>query len=221
MALASGLKLLTKSLLNPLRCARQALAPNVLLMAKLVALCLLLKGFWLRLPEPFLPFLPFFDYVGSPAIIHRVLQITFVASAASLLFNWHVRTSCLVLGSAILLGILASRPFYQSNRLFCACLLLMAALQRPGRKPWLLRWQVATLYFGAGLNKLADVDWRSGQFFENWVVGLHHQALYTKIAAWLPGLLLSQIMSWATILIELSPLRRIPRPPILRLGDLG
>jgi predicted DCC family thiol-disulfide oxidoreductase YuxK len=173
-------------------------------MAKLVALCLLLKGLWLKLPEPFLPFLSALDHVGSPTFFQRLLQLAFVVSAAALLFNCSVRISCLVLGSTILLSILSSRPFYQSNRLFCACLLLMAALQRPGRKPWLLRWQVATVYFGAGLNKLADVDWRSGQFFQNWVVGLHHQALYAKLAAWLPGLLLSRMMSWATIVIELS-----------------
>jgi predicted DCC family thiol-disulfide oxidoreductase YuxK len=80
----------------------------------------------------------------------------------------------------------------------------MAGLQQPGQEPWLVRWQVAILYFGAGLNKLLDVDWRSGQFFENWVVQLHHQALYMKVSGWLPHMLLSRIMGWATILTELS-----------------
>jgi predicted DCC family thiol-disulfide oxidoreductase YuxK len=205
MAMAGALSLSSKPSLNPLKCGGTPLPPNVLLMTKLIALCLLLTGgIWRELPGPFLPFVPILDHIGPAAVYHRVLQVALLVAAISLLLNRHVRTSCLVLGSVILFAILCSKPFYQSNRLFSACLLLMAGLEQPSQEPWLIRWQVAILYFGAGLNKLLDVDWCSGQFFENWVVRLHHQALYMRVSGWLPNMLLSRIMGWTTILTELS-----------------
>jgi predicted DCC family thiol-disulfide oxidoreductase YuxK len=202
MELAHPLSLSERPSLNPLKCNVTALPPHVFLMAKLIALCLLLTGVWRRLPYPFLPFLSILDHVGPPAVFRGVLQAVFVGSAVFLLFNQHVRMACLLLSSTIFLAILSSRPFYESNRLFCACLLFLAALQQRGEKPWLVRWQVAILYLGAGLNKLTDVDWRSGQFFEDWLVGIHHHTLYSKVAGWLPGMLLSKLMSWGTVLTE-------------------
>jgi predicted DCC family thiol-disulfide oxidoreductase YuxK len=58
------------------------------------------------------------------------------------------------------------------------------------------------LYFGAGLNKLLDPDWRSGQFFEYWFG--HRHIWYLRIADYLPDLLLSKVVSWTSFCTELG-----------------
>jgi len=154
--------------LNPLRCGGTALPTNLLLMAKLIALCLLLTNHVRLLPDPFLPFVPLIDRIGAPATFQFVLQMVFIASAIALLFNRWVRASCLLLGGSILIGVISSKAYYGNNKTFCGLILFLTGLYEPGREPWLLRIQFAIVYFGAGLNKLLDPDWQSGVFMEHW-----------------------------------------------------
>ena len=81
--------------------------------------------------------------------------------------------------------------------------LTLIGLYTSERSVWLLRIQVAMIYFGAGLNKILDPDWLSGQFFEHWTVNLEHD-LYLRAAALLPPMALSKFLCWATIATELS-----------------
>src|SRR6266403_6384375 len=90
---------------NPLRCSGTVLPTNLLLMAKLIALCLLLTNHVRQIPEPWLPFVPAFDWIGAPAAFQRALQVVFVGSAIALLFNRRVRPCCLLLGGSILIGV--------------------------------------------------------------------------------------------------------------------
>ena len=189
---------------NPLRCGGTALPPPVLLMAKLIALCLLLTGHVTLLPQPFLPFLPIFDHMGDPVVFQWVLRVAFVASALALLFNRSVRVSAFVLGATILVGVLSSKIYYGNNKIFCGFILLLTGLQRPGQDPWLLRYQVAIVYFGAGLNKILDPDWRTGQFFEFWAVEVLRNSWYVAAINWFPPMALSWFMGWFTIAAELG-----------------
>lgn len=190
---------------NPLRVGGTELPPNLLLMAKILVPCFLLTGQLGNLPNHFLPFLDVFDYAGPPLLFQRGLQIVFLIAAASLLFNYRVRTCCLLLGGVVLVGILSSRPYFENNRTFTGCLWFVTGLYVPGQKPWVVRWQVILLYFGAGLNKLLDSDWRSGQFFENMEAHLgRHRVLYIRISSWLPAMLLSKLMSWTVIVTEFA-----------------
>ncbi|HVH86233.1 MAG TPA: hypothetical protein VM912_05880, partial [Terriglobales bacterium] len=177
------------------------LPPNLLLMAKLVVLCVLLNRH-LPLSSHFLPFLPIFDRLGTPAAFHWVLTGVFGVAALALFLNFRVRTACLILGLSLFVSVLASRSYFSNNLVYCGCLLLLTGLHQPGREPWPLRFQVALLYFGAGLNKALDIDWRSGQFFEHWFGYVHHHLIYVRIASLAPPLLLSQVMSWAAIATE-------------------
>jgi hypothetical protein len=187
---------------NPLRVSGTALPVNILLMAKILVLCFLLTGQWNLLPDHFLPFVPMFDHLGSPAIFQRTLQVAFLFAAASLLLNYRVRTCCLILAGIIMAGMLSSRLYFENNRTFTACLWFLAGLYAPGQRISLIRYQVVILYFGAALNKLLDGDWRSGQFFENLVVHLVHQPVYIRLSSWLPALWLSKFFSWSTIIVE-------------------
>jgi hypothetical protein len=194
---------LTLASLNPLRCSGTELPPQMLLAAKLLALLLLWFGWPRSVPEPFLPFVPIFDWMGHPAAVKLVLQTAAVLGALAIVFNVRPREACLLLGSAILAKILSSRPTYYNNEVFCAALFLMIGLHEQGRRPWLLRVQVAFVYFGAGLDKLLEPDWRSGQFFEVWTALIHH-AGYAKAKALFPPMLLSKLFCWGTILVELA-----------------
>lgn len=206
--------------LNPLRCDGTALPPNLLLLAKLIALTLLLTNHVRLLPDPFLSFLPGLDQLpGAP--FRLVLQILFLASALALLFNRSVRLSSLVLGLTILFAVVSSKAYYGNNKTFCGAMLFLIGLHVPGRSPWPLRLQMAIVYFGAGLNKLLDPDWQSGLFFHYWAGDRLHHSLYLTVAPLLPDLLLAKFFCFATILIELSLSIAFLFPRLYPLGIWG
>ena len=149
--------------LNPLRLPLTPLPPNLLLMAKLIALALLLTNHVRFLPDPFLPFASFFDALPGPAF-QLTLQILFLASAISLLFNQKVRIASLLLGATILTGVISSKAYYGNNKAFCGLMLFLIGLSNSTGPATFLRWQFALVYFGAGLNKMLDPDWQSGLF---------------------------------------------------------
>jgi predicted DCC family thiol-disulfide oxidoreductase YuxK len=178
------------------------LPPNLLLMAKLIVLAIWLQA-ELPLSTPFLPFFSFIDRIAQPQVFYVALVTTFAMGTALLFVNWRVREASLALGLTILTSLFASRPDYSNNLAYCGALLCMIGLQGPG-VPWLLRLQVAMLYFGAGLNKSLDPDWRSGQFFEYWFGHVHRHELYLRLAGFLPALMLSKVISWIAFSTELS-----------------
>lgn len=189
---------------NPFRVDGTDLPPNVLLMAKILAVAFLLTEHWRVLPDHFLPFLSVFNYAGPPLLFQHGLQIAFLVVAFSLLLNYRARACCILLASLLGIAILSSRPFFENNRTYTACLWFVAGLTSRDQKPWLVRYQVVLLYFGAGLNKLLDADWRSGQFFQNMVVNLAHQQAYIRISSCFPPMLLSKVMGWTVIATELT-----------------
>jgi hypothetical protein len=192
---------------NPLAIRGTVLPVNLLLMAKLLTLTFLIRQVD-DLPEPFLPFLSIFDNIGSPVVFQRTLQTIFVLAAISLFVNRYVRASCLILGSVIVVTLLSARLYFENNRTFIGCMLLLVGLYQFGPREklslWLVRLQVPLLYFGAALNKVLDVDWRSGQFFENWMVHILNQPFYITVSSWLPHMTFSWLMSWTTIVIEIA-----------------
>ncbi len=186
---------------NPARCTGTALPPNVLLMAKLIALALLLTNHVTLLPDPFLPFVQALEHIPGP-LFQWTARVVFVASAAALLFNRAVRVNCLLLGGSILIGVLASRAYFGNNKTFCALMLVLAGLLPRASEPLTLRWQVAIVYFGAGLNKAFEPDWHSGQFFEHWAGEKLAIPPYQWLSAMLPPLALGKAMCWLTIVFE-------------------
>ncbi|MFN3325480.1 MAG: DCC1-like thiol-disulfide oxidoreductase family protein [Bryobacteraceae bacterium] len=202
---------------NPLRCTGTALPPQILLMAKLIALCLLLTNHVRLLPEPFLSFIPILDDIPGP-LFQSTVRTVFIVSALALLFNRSVRLSCTVLGLTILVAVVSSKVYYGNNKLFTGLMLLLSGLMKPGQDPWLLRYQFALVYFGAGLNKLLDPDWHSGQFFEHWATARLKNDLYIQASAMLPPLVLAKAMCWVTIVTELA---LVPMILVRRLNSLA
>jgi len=188
---------------NPLRCAGTELPPNVLLLAKAVAIGLLLHGYVAELPAVFLPFFPRLD-APDPHWFRRVLIGGACIAAAALLFNVRVRIACLILGAVFLLAIASSMPYYRNAIVYSGCVLLLAGLSDADERPWLLRAQVSLLYLGAGSNKWFEADWRSGQYMEHWLIHVLTNPYYEAAAAQFPPMLLSWMLSWLTIVLELT-----------------
>lgn len=188
---------------NPLRLGGTALPVPLLLAAKLIVTAMLATGHVATLPDPFLPFLSVFDRIGDPERFRTALQVVFLTGSAGLLLNRAVRASSLALGLTILVGIASSRIYWANNTFFCGAVLTLIGLYASKGSVWLLRVQVALIYFGAGLNKILDPDWLSGQFFEHWAANLGHDA-YQRVAALFPPMVLSKLFCWATIATELS-----------------
>jgi len=190
------------SWLAPLQIRGTALPPNLLLAARLITLCFIGTGQILHLSSHFLPFVPFFEQLGSPAVFHWTLTAAFLFGAVLLFSTRWSRIACLLLSSVLFVSLLSSRMYFENNRTFCACLLLLIGLSSASQKPWLVRLQVALVYFGAALNKLLDADWRSGQFFAFWFGKIHNPELWTRITHFLPGMALARIMDWSVIALE-------------------
>jgi hypothetical protein len=201
---AAGAISRTKLLVSePLRIRGTELPDNVLLMAKVTTLAFIATGQFRLLSWHFLPFLRFFDRLGSPAAFHWTLVTAFLAAAAALFYNKHVRVCCFVLGGVILISLLSSRAYFENNRTYCACLLILAGLCNRGQSPWPIRSQVVLVYFGAALNKLLQPDWRSGQFFAYWFGEIHNPHIWARVTAFIPAMPLAQFVCWATIVTEL------------------
>jgi predicted DCC family thiol-disulfide oxidoreductase YuxK len=121
-----------------------------------------------------------------------------------LFFTRFSRTACLLLSAVLIVSLLSSRVYFENNRTFCACLLLLIGLSSSEEKPWLVRLQVALVYFGAALNKLLDPDWRSGQFFAFWFGKIHNPDLWAKLTHFAPSMPLAKLMDWTVIGVEFA-----------------
>lgn len=94
-----------------------------------------------------------------------------LAAILTILCSVFVRVGCAALSLLIVVLSLIDQPLFSNNRLFCAALLCMLALDRtPHLK--LVRAQIALVYACAAFDKLLDADWRSGVFLHSFVSNL-------------------------------------------------
>ena len=122
MALATGIMSIKKYFPNPLSINSPEISPNLLLMAKVIVIGLLLKGYFYNLSDHFLPLIPIFDYFGSPVVFERTLQTLFLLACAGILLNFRVRFSCVVLGLVLLTVTVSSLTSYRNSVVFCGFL---------------------------------------------------------------------------------------------------
>jgi hypothetical protein len=178
--------------------------PNLLLVTKLLAMCFLVSGQWALLPKPFLPFIGVFGELGSGAVFNAVLSVVFLVAAAMLITNRSPRAASLTLGLVIAIAMLASRNYVENNRIFVCLVFVLAGLSDRKMGARVVQLQVALVYCGAGLNKLLDVDWRSGRYFEHLASGSVLAHTYSRISGVLPSLLFSALLGWAVIVTEFA-----------------
>ena len=97
---------------NPLRCSGTALAPNVLLAAKLIALCLLVTDHQAE--------------IAAGPSLSFILKGVFFGAAVALLFNRSVRWTAAMLGASLLGCVIVSRAFDGYATLYCGLFLVTA-----------------------------------------------------------------------------------------------
>ncbi len=197
------MKVLSISSLNPLRCDGTALSTQLLIMAKVMAIALLITMDWHAMPDVFVPYFTFFDRILGAGSFHFVLEISIVLCAILLIFNLWVRPACLVIGSAYLMANLISLPYFTNSRLFTGCIFFLLGLSERDQEPWLIWYQVMLLYFGGALNKLLASDWRNGEFFSYWGRVYINEGLFLWVTSWLPWSFVALALSWTTIVTEI------------------
>lgn len=160
------------SLGRALRLDHATLPEAGVLCAKLLALLWLVTGqvVYVRadvtafggIPLTLLRDLPWFELM----VLAQLLAILTIVCSA------FVRAGCGALAAIIAILSLIDQPHFSNNRAFCAALLCMLALTNHTSHQTTLRlprMQAALVYLCAALDKLLDVDWRSGLFLRSFV----------------------------------------------------
>ncbi|WP_369999921.1 HTTM domain-containing protein [Winogradskyella sp.] len=189
----------------PLNFEVEKMQPNILLMCKLLFLLLLVNGFLGYISDPFIPFIKPIDVVITyPNIFKTAIKGLFLASGLLLLFNVNPRTMAIVLGSSLIVMLLASKPMFRNHLFICGCAFLLAGLSNKKNLPWLLYMQLSLVYFGAATNKVFEPDWWSGQFMHNWLVNSQENQFYLSVSGLLPEMWFAKILSWTSMFIEFT-----------------
>lgn len=189
--------------LRPLSFENTEMQPNILVMCKLLVLLILFHGFYFKLEDPFVPFIAWLDIFNSiPGVFKIIMRSLFIIAAISLFFNYWVRTSSVILGSVVILSILASIPAYFNHLLVCGCALFLAGLTHRSTPPYFLIIQLSLIYFGASINKMLDTDWWSGAFMHNWLFNARENVFYTYVSKFFPDMVFAKIMSITAISTE-------------------
>ena len=190
-----------KSSWNPLRCSGASLPPNLLIIAKTIALVTLVKGNGRNDIQPvFLPFLPILDKL-NPVLFQLCVKSAIVIACVGILMNCYVRLFCFVLAWALFAGILGNRITYSAATLFTSSVLIILALHATEQRKSFMNYQLAILYFSAGLDKLLQPGWRSGSFMQDWQ-GKLPESLLHKLVALFPEMTIAVVLSHCTIIAE-------------------
>jgi hypothetical protein len=201
----ASIKISDSALGKPWRFTGTSMQPNVLLMCKLLFILMCVHGFQNNLQDPFLPYLSVLDFLRSDMGIFGIVQkIMFLGAGFCLIFNIKVRAAAITLGLMAILALLASKPLFRNHIFICGCLFLLSGLHRRDEKPWMIPIQLSILYFGAFLNKILDIDWRTGQFMENWLGNARENYFYDFFSPMFPDLWFGALLSWLVMISEVA-----------------
>lgn len=194
---------LNKSSYLPWKITGQELPANILLMAKLMLALLLFHGFFGKIKDPFLPFLPILESFNQiNGLFEILMRASFVIGASMLVFNIRPKKAIMALGLIILLVLLSSKTLFRNHIFIVACVYLIVGFTQKKYIQLALIIQVAILYFGASFNKMMELDWWSGQFIHNWLAEARGNIIYIKVSSLMPEMWLAKLMSWSSILVE-------------------
>ena len=195
---------MTSSPFFPLKFVNTEMKPNLLLICKLMLVLLVVHGFYKYINDPYIPFISFLDEFNNfPNVFKNTLRTLFVMSGGLLLFNFKVRLMSFILGTTILLTLLASIPEFANHYFICACVFLLAGVIDKKQSSWLFFVQLSLVYFGALINKAFQVDWWNGQFMHNWLVNARENEIFINMSNMLPEMWLAKLMSWIAMFTEL------------------
>ncbi|MEM9159020.1 MAG: DoxX family membrane protein [Verrucomicrobiota bacterium] len=177
--------------------------PATLMMCKLLWFLLFASYYHTKFQGlPHLPLLPILDILRPvEGLYNSTLKTAYWLGGFALLFNLRVRLAAFMLGVIVLLIILSDRTHYRNHTFICGCAFILAACHKKDERPWLLIIQLTVVYIAAGLNKLWEVDWRSGQFMAHWLRG---NSWFNWFAEYFGKLGFGQFLAYLTITFEVG-----------------
>lgn len=194
--------------LNPFYVTGKAVAPELVLAVRLLAVYLLLTN---EFPfngnqggGRFYPLIGLLGEIGSDQQFDLGVRLLFLGGIGTLLFSSFVRLGTLAVGLAIVTGLLSCQICISVAHLFTGCVFLCTALSNDATGTDLIRFQLAVLYLGADLNKVSDADWWSGASMETLLVTKHQIASYMNAASAFPPGFLSQITGIGVIVLQMG-----------------
>jgi hypothetical protein len=152
---------------------------------------------------PFLPFIASIDSLRDFPSLFKFLDWVYWISMVMVFVGIRFRAFSLIIGCLLFSSILASKLQFSNSLLYAGCFFFLIGLYKPGLE-WIFKVQIALLYLGAGLNKLLDPDWISGQYFDFFITQLYPNQLILYFSSEVPGLLFAKIASFFTIITELT-----------------
>ena len=172
-----------------------------------VARMLVLYWIWLSgqkyILVPFLPFWPPLDHLKSISEYYIIFNAVYWIALFFILIDFHYKKFSIVVSLLIFFQIASSVSAYSTSFLFLGCLFFLIGIYKPGLE-WIFRAQIGLLYLGAGLNKLFDSDWQSGQYFINFIDQVYSNSLNSWLVDLVGLKLLANFLSYFTILVELG-----------------
>lgn len=152
--------------LNPARVWRAGMNPEVLLAAKLAWLLLVCSGFLARAGRPGAAAFGLVDGVVTAA--GPAFPVVFLIAGVALLANQLTRAAAIVAGICVLLTPLGSLAAWRSHEWICGAVLLLAGLDQPGGRPWLLRAQATLALLVVVFDGTSSIDWTTRAALEGW-----------------------------------------------------
>lgn len=199
----TSLNLQKSSKFAPWRFEQSEIAPNLLLMCKLLILIMIAYQYPIKLQDPYIPFIPALDYFNTiPGVFKSIVLSGFIVSTLAIFCNIKIRIACFVLGIVIMLEQIASQPGFKNHVFVCGCFFILTSFTKKGEDYKLLFWQLALIYLGAFINKVLDPDWHSGAFMHNWLQNARENSPYIFVSQLLPENWFAIILSYSALLSE-------------------
>lgn len=180
--------------MNPARCWGADASAEVVLAAKLAWLLLVCGGVLARVGQTDLATA---DQLGVvPGGLTWMFRLVFVATGVLLLVNQFVRPAATIAGACVVLAPLLSVANWRSHEWVCGMVLLLAGLETPGARPWLLRAQATLCLAAVACDQMGAIDWTTRATLEGWQVDRDAHALLGVLRSTLPAALLRLFAGW-------------------------
>jgi hypothetical protein len=187
----------------PWRFEQSEIAPNLLLMSKLLILIMIAYQYPIKLQDPYIPFIPALDYFHKiPGVYRGILLTGYLFSTIAIFCNVKIRTASIVLGIVVMLEQLASQPGFKNHVFVCGCFFILVGFTKKGEDYKFLFWQLALIYLGAFINKVLDPDWHSGAFMHNWLQNARENTPYIVVSQLLPEKWFAIFLSYSALASE-------------------
>ncbi|HMP27278.1 MAG TPA: HTTM domain-containing protein [Oligoflexia bacterium] len=196
-----------------------SLPAKLKIFARVLAAAILIKGYFV-VPPPSVPFFavlqPIVDFIHTKIILESVI----VFCMLFILLGRQITVFSFIGGSAMILSLLLSAPNFANSRLYPAYLFILIGLYEERYKLAPLKFQAILLYFGAALNKICDIDWWNGTYFEGWMFERLQHQIFTDLYILLPEHFLSTLFGVMTILFECAVVAFLVVPRLALYGAL-